>query len=130
MPGSSFRRRNSPTIRREAAGRQPWKRWSIATATNGTTSPWRPRAKLTMSSAAVPQPAPQPIALVVSDVDGTLVTPEKVITPRVKKAVDELRRAGIRFTITSSRPPRGLKRVIEELKLTDPIPGFNRGEGI
>src|SRR5439155_21005988 len=80
-----------------------------------------------MSSAAVPQPAPQPISLVVSDVDGTLITPEKVITPRVKKAVDELRRAGIRFTITSSRPPRGLKRVIEELKLTDPIPAFNGG---
>ena len=75
----------------------------------------------------MPQPAPQPIALVVSDVDGTLVTPEKVITPRAKEAVDNLRRSGIRFTITSSRPPRGLKRVIEELKLTDPIPAFNGG---
>src|SRR5947208_5326183 len=80
-----------------------------------------------MSSAAMPQPAPPPIALVVSDVDGTLLTPEKGGSRRAKEAVDNLRRSGISFTITSSRPPRGLKRVIEELKLTDPIPAFNGG---
>jgi Cof subfamily protein (haloacid dehalogenase superfamily) len=64
---------------------------------------------------------------VVSDVDGTLVTAEKIVTPATRAAVDALRNAGIRFTITSSRPPRGVKYLIEALALTDPIAAINGG---
>ena len=44
------------------------------------------------------------IALVVSDVDGTLVTKDKVLTDAAKGAVRRLHDAGIGFTIVSSRP--------------------------
>ena len=44
------------------------------------------------------------IALVVSDVDGTLVTKDKILTDAAKGAVQRLSDAGIGFTIVSSRP--------------------------
>ena len=59
-----------------------------------------------------------PIKLLISDVDGTLVTKDKVLTSRVREAVEQLRSAGIQFTITSSRPPRGMAMLTEALNLT------------
>jgi Cof subfamily protein (haloacid dehalogenase superfamily) len=67
------------------------------------------------------------IRLLLSDVDGTLVTRDKVLTAAAKAAVGELRGAGIAFAITSSRPPRGLRMLIEPLALQGPIAGFNGG---
>ncbi len=71
--------------------------------------------------------AHEPIKLLIADVDGTLVTPEKVLTPRARSAVARLRSAGIRFTITSGRPPRGMAMLTEPLRLEDPIAAFNGG---
>ncbi len=71
--------------------------------------------------------APHAIKLLLSDVDGTLVTNDKVLTPRTIAAVAELKDAGIGFTITSSRPPRGMTRFIAPLHLDLPIGGFNGG---
>jgi Cof subfamily protein (haloacid dehalogenase superfamily) len=67
------------------------------------------------------------ISLLLADVDGTLVTRDKVITPRAREAVTKLREAGIAFAITSGRPPLGMKMVIEDLKIETPIAGFNGG---
>lgn len=67
------------------------------------------------------------ISLLLSDVDGTLVTKQKVLTPRAQSAVKMLDEAGIGFTVTSSRPPRGLQHLIEPLELKLPIGGFNGG---
>ncbi|HUB94953.1 MAG TPA: HAD hydrolase family protein, partial [Stellaceae bacterium] len=67
------------------------------------------------------------IALVVSDVDGTLVTPDKILTERARAAVASLARHGIAFTIISSRPPFGLKKLVEALNLRLPIAAFNGG---
>ena len=67
------------------------------------------------------------VRLVVADVDGTLVTPDKILTPRARAAVRTIVKAGIAFTITSGRPPLGMKTVIEELQLQDPIAAFNGG---
>jgi Cof subfamily protein (haloacid dehalogenase superfamily) len=67
------------------------------------------------------------ISAVVSDVDGTLVTDEKVLTARAQAAVAELRAAGIPFAIISSRPPRGIRMLIETLGITTPIGSFNGG---
>jgi Cof subfamily protein (haloacid dehalogenase superfamily) len=67
------------------------------------------------------------ISLVVADVDGTLVTSEKVLTPRAAAAVRALHGAGIAFAITSGRPPRGMAMLIEPLALQTPIAGFNGG---
>ncbi len=68
-----------------------------------------------------------PIRLVLSDVDGTLLTHEKVLTARAIKAVDGLREAGIRFAITSARPAQALTRFIEPLRLETPLGAFNGG---
>jgi Cof subfamily protein (haloacid dehalogenase superfamily) len=67
------------------------------------------------------------ISLVLADVDGTLVTKDKVLTPRAAAAVKALRTAGIAFAVTSGRPPRGMSMLIEPLALQTPIAGFNGG---
>jgi Cof subfamily protein (haloacid dehalogenase superfamily) len=65
------------------------------------------------------------IALVVSDVDGTLVTKDKTLTDRASDAVRRLHDAGIGFTITSSRPTLGMRFLVEPLAITLPIGPFN-----
>ena len=67
------------------------------------------------------------ISLVLSDVDGTLVTEEKVLTKRAQAAVQRLLDAGIRFAITSGRPPLGMAMLLDALRLDTPIAGFNGG---
>ena len=69
----------------------------------------------------------QGIRLVLADVDGTLVTPDKLLTPRALTAVKALDARGIYFAITSGRPPRGMSMLIEPLGLTTAIAGFNGG---
>ncbi|MCJ2130251.1 Cof-type HAD-IIB family hydrolase [Methylobacterium sp. E-045] len=65
------------------------------------------------------------IAFVISDVDGTLVTSDKTLTPRSRDAVRRLDAAGIGFTIASARPPMGLTSLIAELGLRHPVGAFN-----
>jgi Cof subfamily protein (haloacid dehalogenase superfamily) len=65
------------------------------------------------------------IALVVSDVDGTLVTHDKRLTDKAKAAVKKLEDNGIGFTITSSRPPVGMRFLVAPLGITLPIGPFN-----
>ena len=68
-----------------------------------------------------------PIRMVIADVDGTLVTQEKVLTKRAAEAVLRLHDAGIEFSVTSGRPPRGMAMLIDPLKLTQPLAAFNGG---
>ena len=70
---------------------------------------------------------PAAVRLVVADVDGTLLTPDKILTPRARAVVRAILEAGIAFTITSGRPPLGMKTIIGELKLRDPVTAFNGG---
>ena len=65
------------------------------------------------------------IALVVSDVDGTLLTKDKVLTDGARAAVRKLHEAGIGFTIVSSRPTIGMGFLIEPLSIALPIGAFN-----
>jgi Cof subfamily protein (haloacid dehalogenase superfamily) len=65
------------------------------------------------------------IALVVSDVDGTLLTKDKTLTDGTRRAVQKLHEAGIGFTITSSRPTIGMRFLIEPLQITLPLGAFN-----
>jgi len=67
------------------------------------------------------------IRLLLADVDGTLVTREKVLTERARAAVAQMRVAGIQFAITSGRPPRGMQMLIDPLAVSTPIAGFNGG---
>ena len=71
--------------------------------------------------------AQEDVRLVVADVDGALVTPDKVLTPRARSAVRKIIGAGIAFTITSGRPPRGMSMLVGPLELTTPIAAFNGG---
>ena len=71
--------------------------------------------------------APPSIQLLLTDVDGTLVTQDKVLTKRAIAAVEKLRQAGILFAVTSGRPPRGMSMLIEPLELSTPIAAFNGG---
>jgi Cof subfamily protein (haloacid dehalogenase superfamily) len=67
------------------------------------------------------------IRLLVSDVDGTLVRPDKQISPATIAAVRALRQAGVAFTLVSSRPPRGMLPLIRTLELDTPTAAFNGG---
>jgi Cof subfamily protein (haloacid dehalogenase superfamily) len=65
------------------------------------------------------------IALVVSDVDGTLLTKDKVLTDKAARAVRQLEDSGVGFTVVSSRPTIGMKFLVEPLRLTLPFGSFN-----
>jgi HAD superfamily hydrolase (TIGR01484 family) len=67
------------------------------------------------------------IRLVLADVDGTLVTQEKVLTDQTVAVAQELREAGIKLAITSGRPPRGMSMLIAPLRLEGALAGFNGG---
>jgi Cof subfamily protein (haloacid dehalogenase superfamily) len=67
------------------------------------------------------------IKLLLADVDGTLVTHQKILTGRAIASVQALAGAGIAFAITSGRPPRGMQMLVEPLKLTTPLAAFNGG---
>jgi Cof subfamily protein (haloacid dehalogenase superfamily) len=70
---------------------------------------------------------PSKVSLFIADVDGSLVTEDKVLTKRARAAVKALDAAGISFAITSGRPPRGMTMLVEPLALQTPIAGFNGG---
>ena len=70
---------------------------------------------------------PTAIALLLTDVDGTLVTHDKMLTPRAVAAVACVKAAGMAFALTSGRPPRGMQMLIEPLDIRTPIAGFNGG---
>lgn len=63
--------------------------------------------------------------MVVSDVDGTLLDPDKNLTPGAPAAVQRLKQAGIRFTIVSARPPRLTRQLMRDLDVTEPSACFN-----
>ena len=65
------------------------------------------------------------ISLIVSDVDGTLINDNKILTEQTKATVQNLRNAGILFTVTSARPPFGLQEIVKTLDLQYPIGSFN-----
>jgi Cof subfamily protein (haloacid dehalogenase superfamily) len=67
------------------------------------------------------------IKLVITDVDGTLVTTEKAFRPSAVAAVRKLHDRGIGFTICSSRPPFGLRMMRDALQITLPFGGYNGG---
>ncbi len=67
------------------------------------------------------------IRLVIADVDGTLLTRDKVLTERAIRAVRALRQDGCRFAITSGRPPRGMSMLLAPLGIDTPTAAFNGG---
>ena len=66
------------------------------------------------------------IALVVSDVDGTLLTKNKILTEKAARAVRRLEDSGVGFTIISSRPTIGMRFLVEPLRITLPVGSVQR----
>ena len=71
--------------------------------------------------------ASKKISLLLSDVDGTLVDSKKRISARAKAAIEKVHEAGIKFAVTSGRAPRGMKMIVEQVKLSAPFAAFNGG---
>jgi len=69
-------------------------------------------------------PSP-PITFLISDVDGSLVTPDKRLTEAAVAAVRSLRAAGVGFSLISARPPRGMVGVLSALEVNQPFAAFN-----
>src|SRR6478736_4628809 len=66
-------------------------------------------------------------ALVISDVDGTLVRHDKSLAEATIAAVGRLTLAGIPFTLISARPPSGIAPLVERLGIAAPVAAFNGG---
>ncbi|MDE1165413.1 MAG: Cof-type HAD-IIB family hydrolase [Pseudomonas sp.] len=69
----------------------------------------------------------EPIKLVLSDMDGTLLMPDHSIGPRVRDALAQLRAAGVQFSLASARPPRAMRAQVLELGVDLPTAAFNGG---
>ncbi len=65
------------------------------------------------------------VTLVVSDVDGTLLDPDKNLSPGAPAAVKRLKQAGIGFTVASARPPRLTQSLLRDLHVSEPSACFN-----
>lgn len=72
-------------------------------------------------------PAAERISAVIADIDGTLLRPDKSLSPATHDAVRALQKAGIPFSLASARPPRGLLGYIDALSLTAPLAAYNGG---
>lgn len=67
------------------------------------------------------------IRLLVSDIDGTLVTKDKELTAQVRAAADLLVQHDIKLVLVSSRPPHGVAIFADALHLQTPRAAFNGG---
>lgn len=70
---------------------------------------------------------PDPIRLLISDIDGTLVRSDKSLSDAVIAAAARVREAGIAMSLISARPPCGMLWIAESLSLDGPIGAFNGG---
>jgi len=70
---------------------------------------------------------PETIRMVVSDMDGTLLTPEKTIAPSTMAMAKELQKRGIPLCLASARPPAAMTKYISQLGLSGQNAGFNGG---
>jgi Cof subfamily protein (haloacid dehalogenase superfamily) len=68
------------------------------------------------------------VRLVVSDVDGTLVSHDKSLAPETVAAAARLRAHGVRLALVSSRPAHGLDMLLGPLGIDTPRAGFNGAE--
>lgn len=65
------------------------------------------------------------IRLVAIDLDGTLLTSDKQITPRTVDAIAECTSRGIRVVLASARPPRSVVGFYRQLRLNTSVINYN-----
>ncbi len=66
-----------------------------------------------------------PIRLVAIDLDGTLLTSRKSITPMTHSALRAVIDRGIKVVLATARPPRSVRTYYEALKLDTPTVNYN-----
>ncbi|MEW4354239.1 sugar-phosphatase [Streptococcus pneumoniae] len=59
------------------------------------------------------------IQLVAVDIDGTLLTSQKEITPEVFDAIQDAKAAGVKVVIATGRPIAGVKQLLSDLHLNE-----------
>jgi Cof subfamily protein (haloacid dehalogenase superfamily) len=67
------------------------------------------------------------VELVVTDCDGTLLYTDKALGEPAVDAVRRLKEAGVRFTVASSRPGKGMRHIVEALGVDMPYASYNGG---
>lgn len=65
------------------------------------------------------------IKMVVTDLDDTLLSPEKEISPEAVRLIEGLEASGIRFTFITGRPAYAVERFAKKVKITAPIVSCN-----
>jgi Cof subfamily protein (haloacid dehalogenase superfamily) len=65
------------------------------------------------------------ISLMISDIDGTLITSNHEVTEGTKRAAANLYERGITLSLCSSRPPRSIRPLAAALELRSPFAAFN-----
>ena len=104
---SRFRALPAFRLRPVAAAASAAKRFSVSTSGSALPVRMGQRKGLTQPQCPFESMSSAGIRLLLADVDGTLVTQDKVLTDRAIQAVRKLKAAEIDFAITSGRPPRG-----------------------
>jgi Cof subfamily protein (haloacid dehalogenase superfamily) len=61
------------------------------------------------------------ITLVISDVDGTFLPKSRTLSAATLEVVQHLHKEGIKLVLASSRPPRGMKHILEAAGILDPL---------
>ena len=59
------------------------------------------------------------IKLVAVDIDGTLLTNDRKITPEVFEAVRDAKKQGVKVVIATGRPIAGVQTLLDDLNLKD-----------
>ncbi len=65
------------------------------------------------------------IKLVASDLDGTLLTPERTLSERTIQAVEGIRKKGVLFTFCTGRMYHSARKYVQQLGLTTPVIAYN-----
>ena len=68
---------------------------------------------------------PSHTALVISDIDGTLITSNHELTEATRETAAALFERGIALSLASSRPPRSIQPIAQALGLRSPFAAFN-----
>lgn len=68
------------------------------------------------------------IRLFISDIDGTLVSGNKLLTEETVQAARRLKKAGVQLCLVSSRFARGMRMYFEPLAIHTPFAALNGGE--
>jgi Cof subfamily protein (haloacid dehalogenase superfamily) len=63
--------------------------------------------------------------LVALDMDGTLLNPNRIINDRVKKAIADARKKGVKIILSSGRGFKGIEKFVKELELDELVISIN-----